>query len=90
MACCRNVTAYKIYNVTSDLVTEGKASSGTSWQQSRVSAKGRGVRETPACWFSSMALMSVKGQLQSGNLEVQRHQQSLLRHRSSPSELHAT
>lgn len=40
--------------------------------------------------LSSMALMSAKGQLQSGNFAEQRHQQSLLRHSSSPSELHAT
>lgn len=40
--------------------------------------------------LSSMALISKKGQLQSGNLAEHRHQQSLLRHKSSPSELHAT
>lgn len=40
--------------------------------------------------FSSMTLMSAKGQLHSGKRAEHWHQQSLLRQSSSPSELHAT
>lgn len=40
--------------------------------------------------FSSMTLMSAKGQLHSGKRGEHRHQQSLLRQSNSPSELHAT